>query len=135
MEVLEKNGKATQKIPPPEKFFEETIGVLGSQYTLRKMIVGNPKTVGSSSGHPTFILPSKYYGNVVAAFKKERYGGKYLSHSQREMVDIVPVEIKTLKAKILKKGQLLIRDNKGQLRPLRKASEGAIRSAIKKGLL
>lgn len=116
---------------------EETLGVLGSEKTFRKMLRGLQPSSGTNSGHISYVLPGKYYGDSVSKqFKKVRFDkSRKLSHSQKEMVDIVAVRVETIRHKVLNGEKLQFKDNDGKMRYLRGGVEGAIKAAVRAGHL
>lgn len=99
---------------------EEALGVLGNKKTIRDRLKGvNP--CFEVNGHICYVLPQKNYGqNVSARFKKIRFDpNSNLSYSQKEMVDVVAVEVDKIRKKVLEGNSLKFKDNEGILRPIR----------------
>lgn len=86
--------------------------------------------------HPHYVLSPKYYGNVVKKFRQKRFGkNTLLNHSQKEMVDLVPVRIDELKKGFPAKALLLPMITKGKNATSEVGTEGATRLAIRQGEL
>lgn len=132
-ESYEKNPKDTAA----RELVEETLGVLGSQSTIRNTLRGLEHVSGSKSGHLTYVIPGIYYGdNIPQKFKQIRFDkNNKLSHSQKEMVDIVAVRVDLIRQMASNGKTLQFNDNDGILRSLRKATNDAIITAVKKGQL
>lgn len=99
---------------------EESLGVLGDQIKIRKMLKGI-KPLSEVDGHICYVLPKKKYGkNLSKKFKKIRFNDEMkLTKSQKEMVDIVAVDVEVIKEKVLMNEKLIFEDNDGILRPIR----------------
>jgi len=99
---------------------EESLGILGDQKNVRQLLRG-VKPLSEVDGHICYILPKKKYGNNLSRkFKKIRFNDSVeLTKSQKEMVDIVAVNVETIREKILNNESLLFEDNDGVLRPIR----------------
>jgi hypothetical protein len=99
---------------------EEALGVLGNQKTIKKMLK-KVHPCFDVNGHICYVLPARNYGKDVSArFKKIRFNKDInLPHSQKEMVDIVAVDVDIIREKILQNQPLHFEDNKGILRPIR----------------
>lgn len=99
---------------------EEALGVLGSQKAIRIMLNAISPCF-EVNGHICYVLPKKNYGNKVSArFKKIRFGDETkLSHSQKEMMDIVAVEVDKIREKVINGHPLHFEDNENILRQIR----------------
>ena len=99
---------------------EESLGILGDQEKIRKMLRG-VKPLSEVDGHICYVLPKKKYGkNLSRKFKKIRFNNEIeLTKSQKEMVDIVAVNIETIREKVLMNESLIFKDNDGNLRQVR----------------
>lgn len=130
-------GEKNPKDTAAREAEEEALGVLGDQKTFRMMLRGISPCSGMNSGHLSYVLPGKFYGDdIPGKFKKIRFDKKRkLSHSQKEMVDIVAIRVETLRKKVFNGDKLLFKDNDGNMRPLRHGTDGAIQAAVKAGLL
>lgn len=132
---LRDRGESNPKDTAAREAEEEGLGVLGNRKAIRNSLRGVQPSSGTKSGHMSYVLPGKYYGNHISQrFKEIRFDKKRkLSHSQKEMVDIVAVRVETIRQQVLKGGPLKFKDNKGNLRSLRPGVEGAIKAAVKAG--
>lgn len=99
---------------------EESLGILADQKKIRKMLRG-VKPLSEVDGHICYVLPKKKYGkNLSKKFKKIRFNDEIeLAKSQKEMVDIVAVNVEAIREKVLANESLLFEDNDGNLRPIR----------------
>jgi hypothetical protein len=99
---------------------EESLGILGNQTKIRKLL-RKIKPLSEVDGHICYVLPRKKYGkNLSRKFKEIRFNHEVeLTKSQKEMVDIVAVNIKTIREKVLSNESLFFEDNDGILRPIR----------------
>lgn len=128
-------GEYNPKDTAAREMAEEALGVLGGQAAIRSMLRGLKPSSGTVSGHLTYVLPGKFYGeNVPKKFRQIRFdANSHLDYSQKEMVDIVAVSVHSIKNKVLNGKPLQFKDNDGNWRSLRKTSEGAIKAAINAG--
>lgn len=99
---------------------EEALGVLGRQKAIKSLLKGIDPCF-EVNGHICYVLPQQNYGKDVSArFKKIRFDPKKkLSHSQKEMVDVVAVEVDKIRKKVFEGSPLSFNDNEGILRPIR----------------
>lgn len=129
-------GETNPKDTAAREIEEETLGVLGNRSQMRVLLRGKQAVNPGKPDHPHYVLYPKYYGNVVKKFRQKRFGKHtVLNHSQKEMVDLVPVRIDELKKGFAGRGPAFAFDNKGQKRYFRGGTEGAIRLAIRQGEL
>lgn len=132
---LKDKGENNPKDTAAREAEEEALGVIGNTQTVRKMLRGINPSSGTNSGHLTYVLPGKYYGNNISRqFKKVRFDKKKkLSHSQKEMVDLVAVRVEEIRKKVKNGEKLVFTDNQGQLRPVRGPVGGALINAVQNG--
>lgn len=129
-------GETDPKNTAAREIEEESIGVLGQRKDLRTMLKGKTAVNPGKPDHPHYVLPSKYYGNAVKEFRKRRFGkGARLSTSQKEMVDLVPVQVDELKKSLARGKPAYIVDKQGKKLYFRGATEGALRKAVALGEL
>jgi hypothetical protein len=134
---LADRGEKNPKDTAAREAEEEALGVIGNQKAIRKRLRGLKPSSGMSSGHLSYVLPGKYFGdNLSRKFKKIRFDkNRKLSHSQKEMVDIVAVRVDKIRSKVLNGDKLIFKDNDGKMRPLRNGVQGAIKAAVRSGHL
>ena len=130
-------GENNPKHTAAREVEEEAIGTFGDRKAILKILEGVKPCSGSNSGHLSYVLPGKFYGDhLPEKFRQICFNpNKKLKYSQKEMVDIVSVSVDLIHKKIQQGERLQFQDNKGHLRPVRKGADGAIRAAVKAKLL
>lgn len=117
---LRDEGETNPKRTAARETEEEALGVLGKQKAVMKLLKGLSPCF-EVDGHICYVLSKKNYGKDVSAkFKKIRFNKKIeLSKSQKEMVDIVAVDVDKIREKVFQNEALHFEDNEGVLRPIR----------------
>lgn len=130
-------GENGSKATCAREIEEESLGVLGNKQTMYKLLQTAIQITGFSNGHISYLIPAKFYGNSIPSkFREIRFNRfNQLTHSQKEMVDIVAIRVDTLKNKFAQGKQITFPDNQGVQCSLRSGTEGALKVAINKGLL
>lgn len=108
------------KVTAAREAEEEALGVLGNHKAVLKLLK-NIDPCFEVDGHICYVLPEQNYGKDVSArFKQIRFDKKIkLSKSQKEMIDIVAVDVDKIREKVFQQEPLHFEDNEGILRPVR----------------
>jgi hypothetical protein len=117
---LRDQGEKNPKVTAAREAEEEALGVFGNQKTIKKWLK-NISPCFEVDGHICYVLPERNYGKDVSTrFKQIRFDKKIkLSRSQKEMVDIIAVDVYKIREKVLQNEALHFEDNEGVLRPVR----------------
>lgn len=116
---------------------EESLGVLGNQKSIYKLLQNAVQISGFKNGHICYLLPTTSYGHSIPSqFRQIRFNPhNHLSHSQTEMIDIVAIRVDKLKSKFAQGEPITFPDNQGVQRSLRNSTQGALKAAINSGQL
>jgi hypothetical protein len=117
---LRDTNETNPKVTAAREMEEEALGVLGKQYKVLKQLK-NVNPCFDVNGHICYVLPEQNYGTEISTrFKQIRFNPKKkLSKSQKEMVDIVAVDVDIIRQKVMQQEPLHFEDNEGVLRQVR----------------
>ncbi len=134
---LRDHGEMNPKDTAAREAEEETLGVLGNKTTFRKMLISVSAISKKKDGHFCYVLPSKNYGDLLHLshkFKEIRFDKtKKLPYCQREIIDLVAVEVDLLRKKVFNGDKFEFRDNSGKMRSVR--VKNVLIDAIQNGYL